>query len=180
MLWVELCAKCFGFLSSLPLYLKSPLFFVTLIIVCGFGVLEPSVCFFWSWALGFVQELCGVYYSWRLRTPRRLGVVLGPPIYVWLAKRSLWRPDLASARKEIPLVEGGVHLCNLTRIGLKKTRLFASPSTETRIPSIELREIHRHVKPRWYSHSLYLLVPLLCAMLILLLVELTSLLVDWI
>jgi hypothetical protein len=28
-----------------------------------------------------------------------------------------------------------VHLCNLTRIGLKKTRLFASPSTETRIPS---------------------------------------------
>ena len=46
LLWVELWAKCFGFLSSLPLYLKSPLFFVTLIFVCGFGVWEPSVCFF--------------------------------------------------------------------------------------------------------------------------------------
>ena len=163
------------------LYLKSPLFFVTLIIVCGFGVLEPSVCFFWSWALGFVQELCGVYYSWRLRTPRRLGVVLGLPIYVWLAKRSLWRPDLAFARIEIPLVEGGVHLCNLTRIGLKKTRLFASPSTDTRIPArIWTPRYTSAHKPRWYPHSLYLLVALLCAMLILLLVELTSLLVDWI
>ncbi len=56
------------------------------------------------WALASSPGvLCIIFYSWRLRTPRRLGVTPEPPIYLWLAGRSLWRPDLASAREEIPL-----------------------------------------------------------------------------
>ena len=61
------------------------------------------------WALASSPGvLCFICYSWRLRTPRRPGVALEPPIYLWLAGTSLWRLDVTSEREEIPLVEGGV------------------------------------------------------------------------
>lgn len=98
-----------------PCFLVPPLYPGVIRIWCVWvlwiRVCESACCWLREdlWApVSSLGVFCIIFYSWRLRTTRRLGVTPEPPIYVWFAGKSLWRSDLTSKREEIPLVEGGV------------------------------------------------------------------------
>ena len=62
-----------------------------------------------------------VCYSWRPRSPRRLGVAGDHP-RLWCATESLWRFRFRLRKGRNQEWNRGVHLCNLGREGFEKTR----------------------------------------------------------